>query len=341
MSPSGLARWRDGRCAAARYSVLVVRAARFLRLLALFAGATVLAGAQTAPARVDAERLMQDVQALSSPEFEGRLTGTPGSRKAQAFILRRYRELGLQPVVRQSGGTGYEQTFSFTQEAGSGHGAIPGGRREFPEATNLVGAIEGSSDARRYITVSAHYDHFGVRDGQLVPGADDDASGVAAMLAAADHFSRHRPRRSMLFIAFDGEEEGLRGSRYFVANPPIALSSIVLEVNLDMVARGDRNELVAAGTSYSPALKDPLAAIARGRSIKLVFGHDSGGTPDDWTHASDHGPFHSAGVPFIYFGVDDHPDYHKPTDTVARIRRQFFVDATNLIVDALAAIDAR
>src|SRR5207247_1410603 len=150
----------------------------------------------------------------------------------------------------------------------------------------------------------------------------------------------------ILFIAFDGEEEGLRGSRFFIAHPPVPLTAIALDVNLDMVARGDKNELVAAGTYFSPELKAPLEAVARGRHLTLVFGHDrpastAGAGQEDWTNSSDHGPFHDAGIPFLYFGVEDHPDYHKPTDTADKIPRAFFVEAANLIVDTLIALDAR
>ena len=161
------------------------------------------------------------------------------------------------------------------------------------------------------------------------------------MLAAAEYFTHHQPRRSILFIAFDGEEEGLRGSTFFIAHPPIPLKAIALEVNLDMVSRGDKNELFVAGTYFSPELKDPLAAVSRGRHLTLLFGHDRpiDLAGDNWTKASDHGPFHDAGIPFLYFGVEDHPDYHKPTDTADKIPRGFFVEAANLIVDTVIIFD--
>ena len=105
----------------------------------------------------------------------------------------------------------------------------------FPDATNLIGFIEGTAEPARFVAVTAHYDHLGVRDGLVYPGADDNASGVAGMLAAAEYFTQRRPRRSMLFIAFDGEEEGLQGAKYFVAHPPMAERSSRRE--LDMLAR--------------------------------------------------------------------------------------------------------
>ena len=168
------------------------------------------------------------------------------------------------------------------------------------------------------------------------------------MLAAAEYFSHHRPRRSILFIAFDGEEEGLRGSAFFVAHPPVPLKAIALDVNLDMVSRGDKNELVVAGHVLLAGVERSARRRSRvERHLTLVFGHDRP-TPDgsvsgneNWTNASDQGPFHDAGIPFLYFGVEDHPDYHRPTDTADKIPRAFFVEAANLIVDTLLTFDGR
>ena len=125
------------------------------------------------------------------------------------------------------------------------------------------------------------------------------------------------------------------------------LNEIALDVNLDMVARGDKNELYVAGTFFTPDLKPPLVALAKDRQLELLFGHDAPTTStgamerDNWTRASDQGPFHDAGIPFLYFGVEDHPDYHRPTDTADKIPRAFFVEAANLIVDTLLAFDPR
>ena len=284
-------------------------------------------------------RLKRDLEALASPAFEGRLPGSPGSHRAQQLILGRFRELGLKPV-----NGAYEQKFSFTHH--SIKGAVTPGRHytnEFPDATNLMGLLEGSVDPRRFILVSAHYDHLGVRDGVLYPGADDNASGVAAMLGAAAYFSQHPPRHSIVFVAFDAEEMGLRGAHYFVEHAPIDLRSIIVNVNLDMVGRGDRNELYVAGTAQTPALREPVAAAAHGRSLRLLFGHDRptylSGRVESWVQSSDHGAFHDRGVPFLYFGVEDHPDVHRPTDTADRIPQGFFVEAANLVVDVIDLLD--
>ena len=294
---------------------------------------TVVGQAPAAPApatRLDdaaARRLMQDVQALAAPEMEGRLTGTAGSRRAQAFIRERFTEIGLQPLKES-----FEQKFSFTRTRGQA-------TQEFPDATNLIGLAAGR-DRDQFVLVTAHYDHLGVRDGQTFHGADDNASGVAAMLAIAAWAVRNQPRRSVLFVAFDAEEHGLQGARHFVAHPPVELKRVTAVVNLDMVGRGDKNVLFVAGTHHHPQLKgtasDAIAAAAV-PGLTVTFGHDRPGVAgvDDWTHSSDHGPFHDAGVPFLYFGVEDHADYHKPTDTADKIPHAFHAAATGVVLETV------
>jgi Zn-dependent M28 family amino/carboxypeptidase len=329
----------------------VVRLAIAVLVVAFLSGATAVerrrmntsafrsAGSAAGAARVDPTTLMADVQALAAPSMEGRLTGSPGNRRAQAYITDRFRELGLKPLDG-----GYGQKFSFTRKSIKGL-VLPGRpyRTDFPDATNLVASLPGTGRPDAYLVISAHYDHLGVRDGQTYAGADDNASGVAAMLAAAAYFSAHPLRHSLLFIAFDGEEEGLQGSTYFVGHPPIDLSKVALELNLDMVSRSDSSSIVASGTSSHPALRDLVASAARGRNLTIQFGHDRpfyvAGGVEDWTHSSDHGPFHDAGVPTLYYGVEDHEDYHRPGDTADKIPRAFFVEVANLVVETLIAAD--
>jgi Zn-dependent M28 family amino/carboxypeptidase len=292
-----------------------------MRIWTCYLLALVLGGAQTA-ARVDPARLMADVEALSAPAMEGRRTGTPGNQRARAFILERFRALGLKPV-----GASYEQPFS------SGDAA----------AANLVGMVRGTARPDEYLLVTAHYDHLGVRNGALHPGADDNASGVAVLLQAAAHVARHPLAHSVVFIAFDSEEQGLRGAKHFVANPLVDLKRIRLMLNLDMVSRNDAATIYASGTSYHPELKELVTRAAEGRKLTVRFGHDrpskeKGG--EDWTNQSDQGPFHAAGVRTLYYGVEDHADYHKPTDTADRIPRPFFAEVAELVLQTLTLADA-
>jgi hypothetical protein len=294
----------------------------------LDAGSPAARGARTSqtgwPSRVDAGTLLADVKTLVG--FEGRQAATEGNRRARAFILQRFERLGLNPVAGV-----FEQRFALARRGGANADADP------REGVNLMAAVEGTTARDRFVLVSAHYDHLGRRNGQLYPGADDNASGVAGMLATAAWFAGHRPASSILFVAFDAEEQELRGARHFVDNPPIDLKRIRAVVNLDMIGRGDANRIYVAGTAHYPQLKELVSDAAKGRTIEVAFGHDRAGAgpADDWTHASDHGPFHDADVPFLYFGVEDHPDYHKPTDTPDKIPLAFYDEAVEIVVDTV------
>lgn len=280
--------------------------------------------------RVDSERLMNAVTTLADPKLEGRAAGSPGGLAARAWVLERFKAAGLHPV---SGS--YVFPFKFTRMTVNG--------RVNGEGANVLGMCVGTDPKLPFFVVSAHYDHLGVRNGEIYPGADDDASGVAVILELA-HFCQKTPfRRSIVFAAFDAEEAGLQGARVFLDQGPVPKERIGLNLNLDMVSRSDQREIFVAGTYHTPDLKPPLEEVAKRAPIAVLFGHDKpkalAGGVDDWTNQSDHGPFHAAKIPFVYFGVEDHADYHKPTDTADKINRGFFVDVAETILDALIALD--
>lgn len=288
---------------------------------------------------VDTVQLIDDVRTLSSPVYAGRRTGTEGNALAQKYVLQRFEALGL----RAYGGS-HVQPFSFTRTSIMGL-LMPGKsyRTTYPSAANLVGYIPGTRRPDRVIVVSAHYDHLGIRSGQLYPGADDNASGVGAMLAVAAHFKAHPPENTIVFAAFDAEELGLHGARQFVASLPFPRSQLAMNINFDMVSHNDSNEIFAAGTSYTPALKALVGQAALRSTVHVRLGHDKSRllapVVEDWTDSSDHGPFHDAGVPFLYFGVEDHPDYHAPTDTFEQINQGFYGRVASLLADVAATVD--
>jgi Zn-dependent M28 family amino/carboxypeptidase len=176
----------------------------------------------------------------------------------------------------------------------------------------------------------------------MYPGADDNASGVAALLAIARELQQRPLRHPVIIAALDAEERGLQGAKAFLTRPPVPPWQIALNINLDMLSRSSRNEIYAAGTYHYPALKAPLEQVQRRAAVALRFGHD---VPrertrlDDWTLQSDHGEFHKAKIPFVYFGVEDHPDYHKPTDTADKIDPAFFRRVVEMILDAVVTLD--
>lgn len=265
--------------------------------------------------------LLQHIRELSSDKYQGRKTGTQGSRMAADYIVRQFKALGLK-----SFNGSYKHPFSFK----AGKTTVTG--------ANLIAFLPGKK--QKAIVISAHYDHLGVKNGKIYNGADDDASGVGGILEIAAYFAKHKPEHTLIFVAFDAEEMGLQGAKAFVSRSPVPLSRIRLNINLDMVSHNDKGELYVAGTHYYPELKSYLSISSR--DLKLLTGHDdpSLGPRDDWTNQGDHGAFHGKRIPFLYFGVEDHQDYHQPTDDFERINKQFYADAVKAILDVIRNYDS-
>jgi hypothetical protein len=310
-------------------SVRTLRA--LLPLLALAACAPAGGGTATAPAAaIQGERVLRDLGVLAADSMQGRRVGTPGNARARAYLLAELGRMGLEPV-----GSGYEHPFSFTPRGG---GAQMTG-------INLLGQVRGTRWPDRYVVVSAHYDHVGIGrpvDGDSIyNGADDNASGAAALLELARHFRASPPQSTVVFALLDAEEVGLQGARAFVASPPVPREAISLNVNMDMVSRSDRGELYAAGAAKWPFLRPYLEQVAARAPVRLLLGHDTPEpTPqDDWTLQSDQGPFHQAGIPFVYFGVEDHPGYHHPSDEADAVTPEFYVNAVRTVADAVRTLD--
>jgi Zn-dependent M28 family amino/carboxypeptidase len=272
----------------------------------------------------DGAAILATIQALTAPGMDGRATGTPGNAKARVWILDRFNRIGLTPIAN---GT-FEMPFAFTTKAGA---AMRG--------TNLIAQCPGRRRDLPVLVVSAHYDHLGIRDGQTYHGADDNASGVAMLLAVAERCVAAPFERTLVIAALDAEEQGLQGAKAFVAAPPLPADRIALDVNFDMVSRSATREIYVAGPGRWPGLGPLLKPPASRASIAVRFGHDTGGGQDDWTQQSDHGPFHTAGIPFVYLGVEDHADYHKPTDTAEKIDAGFLGGVAAFVLDVVEVLD--
>jgi hypothetical protein len=281
---------------------------------------------------IDSKKLLQHIEYLSSDELAGRKPLSKGSFAAREYILK---ELTSYPTI-EALYPDFIQHFSFA----SGRDL-----KKYEDAANLVAFIPGSS-SRKVIVITAHYDHVGIgrpnaAGDSIFNGADDNASGTAAMITLAEYFSKNRPKHSMMFVALDAEEMGLRGAKALVDDFPYPLEQILLNVNMDMVSRSDKNELYASGTYHNPHLKPILEKVAIGSNPKLLLGHDVPGTGrDDWTKSSDHGAFYDKKVPHLYFGVEDHEDYHKPSDEFENIEPEFYINAVNLILKCILALDS-
>lgn len=300
----------------------------FIFAIILFALASI-SFAQTAKTPTsklfNAAQLLNDIKTLSTDDMEGRSADRPAMQKARDYVAKRFRESGIEAMA-----SGSTQEFDIKRRSTT----------DVWKGINYYGVIKGKKTPEKYIIVTAHYDHDGIKDGEIYNGADDNASGTSALFAIASYFKKHQPNNSLIFVAFDAEEKGLVGARYFVANLPVAKDSILLNVNMDMIARSDKGELYAAGTFPYPHLKPALEKAQKKAKVKLILGHDDPATGrDNWTNQSDQGAFHAAKIPFIYFGVEDHADYHRPTDDFERIHANFYVSAVETILQTIKILD--
>lgn len=207
---------------------------------------------------------------------------------------------------------------------------------------NIVGFLPGSDPALKgeVVVIGGHMDHIGRgvfasmanRPGEVHPGADDNASGTAGVLALAEHFAAQRihPKRSLLFICFSGEELGLLGSAQYVATPIIPLDHTVAMLNMDMIGRMVRDKLAVLGTGSSTVWRRMLDEMAPPRYLILQYTDFAGG-------GSDHESFSAKGIPVLFFFTGLHPDYHRPTDTADKIA---FLDEAR-VVDLVADVAER
>ena len=269
--------------------------------------------------------------ALSADEMKGRKVGTEENARARAMIIERMVELGVQPD-----GPGYERPFTYGTFADpeTGENTQPA-----KNGVNIIGYLPGTENRDISMIITAHYDHVGVIDGEIYNGADDNASGVVGLLAVAEYFSKNPPKHDVAFVAFDAEEDRLGGALAFVADPPAPLETIALNLNFDMLSRGDNGLLWASGTHHWPVMKPLVSAVAEAAPVEIRMGYDEGEGRDDWTMLSDHAAFFRAGIPHLYFGVEDHADYHRPTDDFDRVDQDWFLKSVESVVMVAVLMD--
>ncbi len=260
---------------------------------------------------IEAEDLEMHIRWLADPELEGRLAGTRHEARAANYIADYFMQFGLEP-----GGDDDTYLQSFTLEGPVTQAMGVEGHL----SRNVIGIVPGLQETDTYIVVGAHFDSQGMggvisldtSDESVVhPGADDNASGTAGLLELAHFFSQFQPNRTLVFVAFSGEELGLLGSRYFTDSSILPSGEIIAMVNLDMIGRMEDNRLSVLGTgtaSVWPDLIDSsnldtleISQIARG------------------TGASDHASFYEKGIPVLHYFTGTHEDYHRPGDTADKI----------------------
>lgn len=320
----------------------------FAACFALHGCANTSARAGAAPAfgaaanRADAGAIRSDIAYLASDGLEGRGTGTAGNDSAATFIARRFAALGLRRLD-----TSFEQ--HFVAHPLVAHNESP---RTLP-TQNVVALLPGTDPQLRgqLVIVGAHFDHLGrSTEGALDPdrknvirrGADDNASGTAAVLELARLFSIAPPKRSVLFVTFSGEELGLLGSEYFVTHSPVHLDSAVAMINFDMVGRLREDKLIVYGVATAtelPALLDSANAVSEpGKAspwnapLRITALGDGYGP-------SDHSSFYARNIPVLHFFTDLHEDYHSAGDVPSKINaggEAHVVDVAERVIRAIA-----
>lgn len=289
-------------------------------LLASCASVTPQKAFQSSLESITPDHLKKDLYVIASPEMEGRDTGSEGQKKAGRYLIGRYEKASI----------GHPPTMdSYYQKVPS---EFMSKRSKIPDSENILAFIEGSEKPDEIIVVSGHYDHLGIRNGKLYPGADDDGSGTVAVLAIAEAFQKAKnrglgPKRSILFLHVTGEERGLLGSSYYSENPVFPLANTVADLNIDMIGRidpehkGNDNYVYVVG---SDMLSSQLRQVLEGENEKLSnldldYKFDDPKDPMRIYYRSDHYNFAKHNIPIAFFFDGIHEDYHKPTDTPDKI----------------------
>ncbi len=285
---------------------------------------------------INAKTFYKHDKYLSSDKMEGRFPGTKGNNEAANYIRKNFKKYGLKEFGQQ-----YYQPFKVFVKEG-----INKMKSDSVTTQNVIGYFEGS-DANlknEFIVIGAHYDHWGwggkgssskKKDTIAIHnGADDNASGVAALLSMAEELSKSKikPKRSIIFIGFSGEEEGLLGSKYFVSHLPIKKEALKIMLNMDMVGRLNTEKQIYMGGA---------GTFPEGVELMKKLGENSGLNPV--VHAgevggSDHVSFYKSGISVIGFHTGGHPQYHTPEDDIDLINTEGGALVSKYIYNALIAI---
>lgn len=305
--------------------------------------AIVLGCSEPKPITINSEKLLENVKILSDDSMEGRAFSKPGSVKAQKFIEKKFKEAGLQTFENDS----HIITFDYFFKGKKRHDAFPIQNPELDysnvrdttaSGANIVGFLKGQIN--KTIIITAHYDHLGIIDNKIYNGADDNASGTAALITIANYFKNKPTKHNLIFAAVDGEEIGSIGTEVFLKNYTDK-KNIALNINLDMISHSDYYpELYACGLYHHPDLRKSLKKV-KSNEIKFLFGHDDPNNIEqtDWTLSSDHKVFYKEKIPFLYFGVEDHKDYHRYTDKFSSINKGFYIEAVKVIIRSIENLD--
>lgn len=268
--------------------------------------------------------LSKNLHVVASDEMQGRNTGEAGQKKAGLYIIEQYKALGIKNPPG---------TTDFYQKVPSEF-MKKGFSPKLGDSENIWAFIPGAEKPEEVIIISAHYDHVGMKNGEVFNGADDDGSGTVALIEIAKAFAEakkegHAPKRSILFLHVTGEEHGLHGSRYYSENPLFPIKNTVADINIDMVGRRDTIGSHKTDGKYvyvigSDRLSSELHSINEEMNTKYVglnldYTFNARNDPNQFYFRSDHYNFAKKGIPSIFFFNGVHEDYHGPNDTADKI----------------------
>ena len=271
---------------------------------------------------ITSKDLIKHLTIVASDDMQGRETGSKGQKKAGEYLINHYKS---NAISFPKGATDFYQKIPA---------AFLNAKRNdnLPDSENIWAYIEGSEKPDEIIVISAHYDHVGIKDGEIYNGADDDGSGTVALLEIAQAFEiakkeGHGPKRSILFLHMTGEEHGLLGSSYYSEHPLFPIAKTITDINIDMIGRHDEfhndssNYVYLIGSDY---LSTDLFNICEAANknfvnISLDYKFNDRADPNRFYYRSDHYNFAKNGIPSVFLFSGVHADYHKPTDEVDKI----------------------
>lgn len=271
---------------------------------------------------ITADQLKTKLYIVASDEMEGRDTGSKGQKKAGKYLISQYKKNGI----------------SYPKGAKNYYQPVPAAylnakrNENLPDSENIWAYIEGTEKPNEVLVISAHYDHVGIKNGDIYNGADDDGSGTVAILQIAQAFQKakqegHGPKRSILFLHVTGEEHGLHGSRFYSENPLFPIANTIADINIDMIGRRDLKHTDTNNYVYvigADRLSTDLHNITVAQNDKythldLDFKFNDPKDPNHFYERSDHYNFAKNGIPAVFLFNGVHEDYHQKSDEPNKI----------------------
>jgi Zn-dependent M28 family amino/carboxypeptidase len=276
------------------------------------------------------EDLKTHLYIIASDEFEGRETGEPGQKKAAEYIKNFYINRSIpSPFLGDD----------YFQEIPTDHL-----KQGIKPSENVLAYIKGSEKPDEIVVISTHYDHLGIKNGEIYNGADDDGSGTVAVMEIAEAFQKavengNGPKRSILFLHVTGEEKGLLGSKYYTNAPVFPLINTVVNLNIDMIGRVDDehenkpNFVYLIGSDKLSSELHLLSEEINNKFSKLIldYKYNDEKDPNRFYYRSDHYNFAKNNIPIIFYFNGTHQDYHRPSDTPDKINYELLTKRSQFI----------